>query len=73
MAAPMAADPLLEPFRLRHLVLKNRIMSTSHATAYGPSVDGSLLARDFWTVMQCWSVLPSVRPVFAALLDGRWP
>jgi 2,4-dienoyl-CoA reductase-like NADH-dependent reductase (Old Yellow Enzyme family) len=27
----MAADPLLEPFRLRHLVLKNRIMSTSHA------------------------------------------
>jgi len=36
-------------------------------------VDGSLLARDFWTVMQCWSVLPSVRPVVAALLDGRWP
>lgn len=32
----MAADPLLEPFRLRHLVLKNRIMSTSHAIAYGP-------------------------------------
>ncbi len=28
----MAADPLLEPFRLRHLVLKNRIMSTSHNT-----------------------------------------
>lgn len=27
MAAPMAADPLLEPFRLRHLVLKIRIMS----------------------------------------------
>jgi len=36
-------------------------------------VDGSLLARDFLTVMQCWSVLPSVRPVVAALLDGRWP
>ncbi len=29
----MAADPLLEPFRLKHLVLKNRIMSTSHTTA----------------------------------------
>ena len=24
-------DPLLEPFRLKHLVLRNRIMSTSHA------------------------------------------
>jgi hypothetical protein len=38
-----------------------------------PSVDGSLLAREFWTVMQCWSVLPSVRPVVAALIDDRWP
>jgi hypothetical protein len=36
-------------------------------------VDGSLLAREFWTVMQCWSVLPSVRPLGAALSDGRWP
>jgi hypothetical protein len=27
----------------------------------------------FSTVMQSWSVLPSVRPVFAALFDGRWP
>ena len=25
------ADPLLRPFRLKHLTLKNRIMSTSHA------------------------------------------
>ena len=25
------SDPLLQPFRLKHLVLKNRIMSTSHA------------------------------------------
>ena len=24
-------DPLLEPFRLKHLMLRNRIMSTSHA------------------------------------------
>ena len=24
-------DPLLQPFRLKHLTLKNRIMSTSHA------------------------------------------
>jgi hypothetical protein len=27
----------------------------------------------FWTVMQGWSVLPSARPVDAALVDGRWP
>ena len=26
-----ASDPLLEPFRLKHLVFRNRIMSTSHA------------------------------------------
>lgn len=29
------ADPLLEPFRLRHLTLRNRIMSTSHACGLG--------------------------------------
>ena len=27
-------DPLLQPFQLRHLTLKNRVMSTSHAPAY---------------------------------------
>jgi 2,4-dienoyl-CoA reductase-like NADH-dependent reductase (Old Yellow Enzyme family) len=32
-------DPLLQPFRLRHLTLKNRIMSTSHTMLY--SVDGA--------------------------------
>lgn len=26
-----SGDPLLQPFRLKHLVLKNRVMSTSHA------------------------------------------
>ena len=31
-------DPLLQPFRLKHLVLRNRIMSTSHEPAY--SEDG---------------------------------
>lgn len=24
-------DPLLEPFRLRHLTIRNRIISTAHA------------------------------------------
>lgn len=28
-------DPLLEPFRLKHLKLRNRIMSTSHACGLG--------------------------------------
>ena len=27
-------DPLLQPFRLKGLTLKNRIMSTSHAPGY---------------------------------------
>ena len=27
-------DPLLEPFALKHLVLRNRIMSSSHAPAF---------------------------------------
>lgn len=31
-------DPLLQPYRLKHLTLKNRIMSTSHEPAY--SEDG---------------------------------
>ncbi|NCW54468.1 MAG: N-methylproline demethylase, partial [Rhodobacteraceae bacterium] len=29
------ADPLLTPFQLKHLTLKNRIMSTSHACGLG--------------------------------------
>lgn len=33
-----AKDPLLQPFHLKHLVLKNRVMSTSHEPAY--SEDG---------------------------------
>ena len=30
----MSKDPLLQPFRLKHLTLKNRIMTTSHEPAY---------------------------------------
>ncbi len=30
----MTNDPLLQPYRLRHLTLKNRIMTTSHEPAY---------------------------------------
>ena len=31
-------DPLLQPYQLKHLTLKNRVMSTSHEPAY--SEDG---------------------------------
>ncbi|MCX7304596.1 MAG: NADH:flavin oxidoreductase [Hyphomicrobiales bacterium] len=34
----MTSDPLLQPYRLKHLTLKNRVMSTSHEPAY--SEDG---------------------------------
>ncbi len=34
----MSKDPLLQPFKLKHLTLKNRIMTTSHEPAY--PVDG---------------------------------
>jgi 2,4-dienoyl-CoA reductase-like NADH-dependent reductase (Old Yellow Enzyme family)/thioredoxin reductase len=34
----MTSDPLLQPFTLRHLTLRNRVMSTSHEPAY--SEDG---------------------------------
>ena len=34
----MSSDPLLQPYRLKHLTLKNRIMSTAHEPAY--SEDG---------------------------------
>ncbi len=30
----MADDPLLQPYRLRHLFLRNRLMSTAHEPAY---------------------------------------
>lgn len=30
----MTADPLLQPFRLKHLVLRNRFLSTAHEPAY---------------------------------------
>jgi 2,4-dienoyl-CoA reductase-like NADH-dependent reductase (Old Yellow Enzyme family) len=30
----MKNDPLLDPFQLRHLTLRNRIMSTAHAPSY---------------------------------------
>ena len=33
-----SSDPLLQPYRLKHLTLKNRVMSTSHEPAY--SEDG---------------------------------
>ncbi len=35
-----ANDPLLQPFRLKHLMLKNRVMSTSHAC--GLEEDGGM-------------------------------
>jgi 2,4-dienoyl-CoA reductase-like NADH-dependent reductase (Old Yellow Enzyme family) len=31
----MTSDPLLTPFRLRHLTLRNRVISTAHEPAYG--------------------------------------
>ena len=36
--APMSADPLLQPYRLKNLTLRNRVISTSHEPAY--TVDG---------------------------------
>ncbi len=38
MNVELARDPLLQPYRLKHLTLKNRVMSTSHEPAY--SEDG---------------------------------
>ena len=34
MTAPATNDPLLQPFRLKHLTLRNRIIVTSHEPAY---------------------------------------
>jgi 2,4-dienoyl-CoA reductase-like NADH-dependent reductase (Old Yellow Enzyme family) len=30
----MSSDPLLQPFQLKHLTLRNRIMTTSHEPVY---------------------------------------
>lgn len=40
---PATTDPLLQPFQLGHLILRNRIMSTSHAIGFG--VDGMPAGR----------------------------
>lgn len=37
-SAMAANDPLLQPYKLKHLTLRNRIMTTSHEPAY--SEDG---------------------------------
>ena len=34
LAARMSIDPLLQPYRLKHLVLRNRVMTTAHEPAY---------------------------------------
>lgn len=34
MVSPMSNDPLLQPYKLKHLTLRNRIMITSHEPAY---------------------------------------
>ena len=39
----MTKDPLLQPFQLKHLTLRNRVMSTSHEPAY--SVDAKPMER----------------------------
>jgi len=31
---PQSTDPLLQPFQLKHLTLRNRIMTTAHEPAY---------------------------------------
>ena len=38
MATSPSSDPLLQPFGLKHLTLRNRFMSTAHEPAY--TVDG---------------------------------
>jgi hypothetical protein len=30
----LTADPFLQPFQLKHLTLKNRLMTTAHEPAY---------------------------------------
>ena len=37
MTTPMTDDPLLQPFTLRHLTLRNRVFSSSHEPAYSES------------------------------------
>ena len=34
LAGHMSRDPLLQPYRLKHLVLRNRVMTTAHEPAY---------------------------------------
>jgi len=44
-----AADPVLQPFKLEHLALRNRIMSTAHTSAMG---DGEGMPVDRYQACQ---------------------
>lgn len=43
----MANDPLLQPFRLKHLTLKNRLMMTAHEPAYPEDGMPKALYREY--------------------------
>ena len=49
-ALSLPNDPLLQPFQLKHLTLKNRVMSTSHEPAYSEDghAEGALPALPRW-------------------------
>ncbi len=49
------------------------VASFSLIASFGSCVDGSLLARINLTFLQIGRVQSCVRPVDAALIDGRWP
>ena len=49
------------------------ILATHGRSIHGSCVDGSLLARINLTFLQIGRVQSCVRPVDAALIDGRWP
>ena len=54
-------DPLLQPMTLKHLTLKNRVMSTSHEPAYSedglpaPDEEGILRVLPEWIQMDAVS------------------
>ena len=61
----MSSDPLLQPYKIKHLTLKNRIMTTSHEPAY--PVDG--MPKDLY---RAYHVERAKAGVALTMTAGSW-
>ena len=62
LAACMSSDPLLQSYRLKHLVLRNRVMTTAHE-----SIKPTIFCMDALDVVN--KVYPAISAAVARVLQ----